>query len=155
MDEKKEHEKVAEEKMQRARGLMSTKNGDELGKHGSDRWRHGKAGDDDQRKEEKDHGEVREALQDVVRVCLDGTLEAQMVVHGGAEGTPEEAEKALAHARRSGTRGDRYARSLFEHRTQSTQRDLEWIEALIAAEAGDDVADDRTANPQGKGATAS
>jgi DNA-binding PadR family transcriptional regulator len=60
----------------------------------------------------------------------------------------------LAHARRSGTRGDRYARSLFEHRTQSTQRDLEWIEALIAAEGRDDGAD-RTANSQGKGATAS
>jgi DNA-binding PadR family transcriptional regulator len=61
----------------------------------------------------------------------------------------------LAHARRSGTRGDRYARSLFEHRTQSTQRDLEWIEALIAAEGRDEAAENRTANPQGKGATAS
>jgi DNA-binding PadR family transcriptional regulator len=60
----------------------------------------------------------------------------------------------LAHARRSGTRGDRYARSLFEHRTQSTQRDLEWIEALIAAEGRDDGAD-RTANSRTKGATAS
>ena len=36
-----------------------------------------------------------------------------------------------------GTRGDRYTRSLFEHRTQSTQRDLEWVEALIAAEGRD------------------
>ena len=41
----------------------------------------------------------------------------------------------LARARRNdATRGDRYSRSLFEHRTQSTQRDLEWVEALIAAE---------------------
>ena len=62
--------------------------------------------------------------------------------------------EGLAHARRSGTRGDRYARSLFEHRTQSTQRDLEWIEALIAAEGRDDGAD-RAINPTGKGATAS
>ena len=62
--------------------------------------------------------------------------------------------EVLAHARRSGTRGDRYARSLFEHRTQSTQRDLEWIEALIAAEGNDDGAD-RAINSPGKGATAS
>ncbi|MFM8303085.1 MAG: PadR family transcriptional regulator [Actinomycetota bacterium] len=34
-----------------------------------------------------------------------------------------------------GTRTDRYSRSLVEHRTRSTQRDLEWIEELIAAEA--------------------
>ena len=64
----------------------------------------------------------------------------------------------LAHARRSGLgRGDRYARSLFEHRTQSTQRDLEWIEALIAAEAARRrrQPNNRTAHRQGKGATAS
>ena len=47
----------------------------------------------------------------------------------------------LATARRSGgARGDRYARSLFEHRTQATQRDLEWIDALIAAENHDELA---------------
>jgi DNA-binding PadR family transcriptional regulator len=62
--------------------------------------------------------------------------------------------EGLAHARRSGTRGDRYARSVFEHRTQTTQRDLEWIEALIAAEGNDDGAD-RATNSPGKGATAS
>ena len=45
----------------------------------------------------------------------------------------------LARARRSSPgRGDRYTRSLFEHRTQSTQRDLEWVDALIAAEGRDD-----------------
>ena len=44
----------------------------------------------------------------------------------------------LARARRSSPgRGDRYTRSLFEHRTQSTQRDLEWVDALIAAEGHD------------------
>ncbi len=48
----------------------------------------------------------------------------------------------LARARRTdGAHGDRYARSLFEHRTQSTQRDLEWVDALIAAETGDDPVD--------------
>lgn len=31
-------------------------------------------------------------------------------------------------------RGDQYTRSLMEHRTQSTERDLEWVEQLIAAE---------------------
>jgi DNA-binding PadR family transcriptional regulator len=45
----------------------------------------------------------------------------------------------LARARRSSPRlGDRYTRSLFEHRTQSTQRDLEWVDALIAAEGRTD-----------------
>ncbi|HEY7107018.1 MAG TPA: PadR family transcriptional regulator [Acidimicrobiia bacterium] len=44
----------------------------------------------------------------------------------------------LARARRADSaRGDRYSRSLVEHRTQSTQRDLEWVEQLIAAERGD------------------
>jgi len=47
----------------------------------------------------------------------------------------------LARARRSGGSGDRYVRSLLEHRTQSTQRDLEWIEALIAAETRDEPVD--------------
>ena len=32
---------------------------------------------------------------------------------------------------------DRYTRSLLEHRTRSTQRDLEWVEGLIALERGD------------------
>jgi DNA-binding PadR family transcriptional regulator len=63
----------------------------------------------------------------------------------------------LARSRRSATaRGDRYSRSLFEHRTQSTQRDLEWIEALLAAELRGDGADDnRTANGRTRGATTS
>lgn len=33
-----------------------------------------------------------------------------------------------------GATGDRYSRALFEHRTRSTQRDVEWIDDLIAAE---------------------
>jgi DNA-binding PadR family transcriptional regulator len=46
----------------------------------------------------------------------------------------------LARARRASPgRGDRYTRSLFEHRTQSTERDLEWVDALIAAEGHDDA----------------
>jgi DNA-binding PadR family transcriptional regulator len=51
----------------------------------------------------------------------------------------------LARARRPGRTGstaprggaNRYAESLLQHRTQSTQRDLEWVEALIAAEGPD------------------
>jgi DNA-binding PadR family transcriptional regulator len=44
----------------------------------------------------------------------------------------------LSRARRSSTtRGDRYTRSVVEHRTQSTQRDLEWVEQLLAAERGE------------------
>ena len=34
---------------------------------------------------------------------------------------------------------DRYTRSLAEHRTRSTQRDLEWVDELIALERGDAV----------------
>jgi len=37
-----------------------------------------------------------------------------------------------------GTRDDRYSRSLLEHGTRSTQRDLEWVEELIATEQPDD-----------------
>ena len=65
----------------------------------------------------------------------------------------------LARARRTAPgRGDRYTRSLFEHRTQSTQRDLEWVDALIAAEGRDDA--NAPANPSQEpldqqGATAS
>ena len=61
----------------------------------------------------------------------------------------------LARARRSSPsgRGDRYTRSLFEHRTQSTQRDLEWVDALIAAEGRDDV--DPTNPSPAQGAPAS
>jgi DNA-binding PadR family transcriptional regulator len=56
----------------------------------------------------------------------------------------------VSRARRSdSSRGDRYARSLFEHRRQSTQRDLEWVEALIAAETSASPHEDR------EGATAS
>jgi DNA-binding PadR family transcriptional regulator len=56
----------------------------------------------------------------------------------------------LSRARRSDTsRADRYTRSLFEHRTQSTERDLEWVEALIAAETAANPHDNR------QGATAS
>jgi DNA-binding PadR family transcriptional regulator len=46
-----------------------------------------------------------------------------------------EVAERLANARR--TRGpavDRYTRSLVEHRTRSTERDLEWIDDLIATE---------------------
>lgn len=41
----------------------------------------------------------------------------------------------LSRSRRTAPgRGDHYTRSLFEHRAQTTQRDLEWVETLIAAE---------------------
>lgn len=41
----------------------------------------------------------------------------------------------LARARRSGPSGlDRYTRSLVEHRTSSTERDLEWVDELIRVE---------------------
>jgi len=44
----------------------------------------------------------------------------------------------LARARQQApARGDRYTRSLVEHRTESIERDLEWVDSLIAAERGD------------------
>jgi DNA-binding PadR family transcriptional regulator len=65
----------------------------------------------------------------------------------------------LARARRSSPgRGDRYTRSLFEHRTQSTQRDLEWVDELIAAEGrGTDSQEsvDPSTESQNQGAPAS
>lgn len=55
----------------------------------------------------------------------------------------------LAKTRRNPARStDRYTRSLLEHRAQSTQHDLEWIEELIALER-DSLRPDRT-----EGATA-
>lgn len=62
-----------------------------------------------------------------------------------------ELQERLAQAR--GTtprRGDRYIRSLAEHRTESTARDLAWLDELIAAER-------RSAHPEPtqEGATAS
>ncbi len=57
----------------------------------------------------------------------------------------------LAEARGSAPRrGDRYTRSLAEHRTESTARDLAWLDELIAAER-------RPAQPEPtqEGATAS
>jgi DNA-binding PadR family transcriptional regulator len=62
----------------------------------------------------------------------------------------------LARARRSSPgRGDRYTRSLFEHRTQSTQRDLEWVDALIAAEGRDTNEPDPANQSHTEGAQAS
>jgi len=43
--------------------------------------------------------------------------------------------------RATATRNDRYSRSLVEHRTRSTQRDLEWVEELLEAERATDVPD--------------
>jgi hypothetical protein len=54
----------------------------------------------------------------------------------------------LHRARRTSPgRNDRYSRSLFEHRTQSTERDLEWVDALIAAEGRDDTSPVEIAPP--------
>ena len=56
----------------------------------------------------------------------------------------------LARAKRSSPgRGDRYSRSLFEHRTQSTERDLEWVDALIAAEGHDEPGPSTTSQTEG------
>jgi DNA-binding PadR family transcriptional regulator len=56
----------------------------------------------------------------------------------------------LTRARRARAgRGDRYTRSLMEHRTKSTERDLEWVDDLIATERR------AVATPTQEGATAS
>ena len=62
-----------------------------------------------------------------------------------------ELRERLAQARvTTPRRGDRYLRSLAEHRTESTARDLAWLDELIAAER-------RSAHPEPtqEGATAS
>jgi DNA-binding PadR family transcriptional regulator len=41
--------------------------------------------------------------------------------------------------RATATRNDRYSRSLAEHRTRSTQRDLEWVDELLEAERAIEV----------------
>jgi DNA-binding PadR family transcriptional regulator len=46
----------------------------------------------------------------------------------------EAAAPAPARGRTTGRAPDRYLTSLMEHRTRSTQRDLEWVDDLIAAE---------------------
>lgn len=43
----------------------------------------------------------------------------------------------LDRTRGSKTRSDRYIRSLVEHRTRSLERDLEWVDDLVAAEHDD------------------
>jgi DNA-binding PadR family transcriptional regulator len=43
-------------------------------------------------------------------------------------------ERLARQVQSRGGRDDRYTRSLVEHRTKSTQRDLEWVDELIAAE---------------------
>jgi DNA-binding PadR family transcriptional regulator len=45
--------------------------------------------------------------------------------------------------RATATRNDRYSRSLVEHRTRSTQRDLEWVDGLLEAERATEVPDHR------------
>jgi DNA-binding PadR family transcriptional regulator len=56
----------------------------------------------------------------------------------------------LNRARGPRSGGDRYALSLLEHRRKSTERDLEWLDELIAAER-----EARTATTPQEGATAS
>jgi DNA-binding PadR family transcriptional regulator len=56
----------------------------------------------------------------------------------------------LNRARGSRNTGDRYSLSLLEHRRKSTERDLEWVDELIATEEGAAAAE----APQ-EGATAS
>jgi len=54
--------------------------------------------------------------------------------------------QALATAARAG-RGpgpDRYTRALIEHETPTAERDLEWVDSLIAAERGEDILQGRT-----------
>ncbi|MEA2404739.1 MAG: hypothetical protein QOE08_1386 [Thermoleophilaceae bacterium] len=56
----------------------------------------------------------------------------------------------LERARRTTPgRGDRYTRSLFEHRNESTRRDLEWVDALIVAEGRDDADPHRPSHQEG------
>lgn len=52
--------------------------------------------------------------------------------------TDQRQPSASARASRGGRTLDRYTLALLEHRKKSTQRDLEWVEELLAAERGDE-----------------
>lgn len=60
----------------------------------------------------------------------------------------------LSRARGSRSSGDRYALSLLEHRRKSTERDLEWLDELIALEQEARAEASQAANTPHEGATA-
>ena len=57
-------------------------------------------------------------------------------------------ERLARQLRARGGRDDRYTRSLVEHRTKSTQRDLEWVDELIATERAATAGDPAVAAPR-------
>ncbi len=60
----------------------------------------------------------------------------------------------LSRARSTGAaKGDRYTRSLAEHRTKSTERDLEWVDELISTERRALSAATEASTPPPKAAT--
>ncbi|HEX7521176.1 MAG TPA: PadR family transcriptional regulator [Acidimicrobiia bacterium] len=60
----------------------------------------------------------------------------------------------LSRARSTGAaKGDRYTRSLAEHRTKSTERDLEWVDELISAERRASTAATPASTPPPEAAT--
>ena len=62
----------------------------------------------------------------------------------------------LTRARHAAPRHtDRYIRSLAEHRTRSVERDLEWVDTLVAAERGDQGAEPHGPRSHSQGAAAS
>jgi len=67
VNEEKKNERERKKKVKSARGLVAAEDGDELREDGSDGRGHGKSGDDDQGKDQKDDGEIGEALDDIVR----------------------------------------------------------------------------------------
>ena len=81
MDEKKENEEIRDDEVNRAGGLMTTEDIYECGDNGCDGGRHGEAGDNSQREQRENDGEVGEPLEDVVRAGLffAGALPAQMI----------------------------------------------------------------------------
>ena len=57
-------------------------------------------------------------------------------------------ERLARQLRARGGRDDRYTRSLVEHRTKSTQRDLEWVDELIATERAATAGEPAVAAPR-------
>ena len=66
MDQKEEHQKDGDEEVDGARGLLAAQQSDRGGKYGGDGGGHGQAGPDHQREENEDHGQIGQALEDVV-----------------------------------------------------------------------------------------
>jgi hypothetical protein len=90
--EHEQNERNGGEEMECARGFLAAEGGDEDGENGNHRGGHGQSGPDHQRQEKENHGEIGEALQDVVGESFfrGRALEAEVIGDSAREGRPGE-----------------------------------------------------------------